>query len=398
MLPAAPTGLPVLNTGPTFGCTSNCFSLGAPTDVTPSGEITYWSPALNKGGPGGTSDVTQTGGPTPVTLPFNVPSNFFLPNGTGSGDGGANGFQAWRCLSGHDQRHATLKQISWIARDDMAFGLSRQLDRLVTSAGHPCRFGRHLHHAVHHRGWSAQPEGVLRRPERGPVGPHLRRDDTRDVTVTLLRSPSPRPGCCMGRGPVRRFAAGAAPAAAWRHAALLAAPLAAVTASLCWPGRSAQLLLHRRQGHRQQHQPGRARRPAARTPGCRHAAQVPGEAARHGDRHRAAVAQGEHPRRRAGDDVLGGRAAAAQRQVQDEGGGVRKSGAARPRRSSLGRPSAPAQPASAASDPTPAAMKGQARRSSRPATPSSRKDAGSWPKFKASKAWLIRSGRPRLVR
>lgn len=87
-----PNGLPVLNT-PAFGCTTNCFSLVGPTDVLPTGEIAYWSTSLNNGGPGGTSDVTHTSSGT-VTLPFSVPSNFFPPNGTGSNDGGANGFQA----------------------------------------------------------------------------------------------------------------------------------------------------------------------------------------------------------------------------------------------------------------------------------------------------------------
>jgi len=81
-----PNGLPVLNT-PAYGCAAGCFSLVAPKDVLPTtGEITYWSPSLNNGGAGGTSDVTATSSAT-VPLPFNVPSNFFPPNGTGSGDG-----------------------------------------------------------------------------------------------------------------------------------------------------------------------------------------------------------------------------------------------------------------------------------------------------------------------
>ena len=47
--------LPVLNTAH-FGCSANCYSAaGAPGDVTAGGEITYWSPALNTGGAGGTS-------------------------------------------------------------------------------------------------------------------------------------------------------------------------------------------------------------------------------------------------------------------------------------------------------------------------------------------------------
>jgi fibro-slime domain-containing protein len=83
-------GLPILNT-PAFGCTSNCFTANPlPADLTASGEITWWTPSLNKGGSGGVSDVTQTGTGT-ITLPYNNPS-FYPPNGTGSND--ASGFQA----------------------------------------------------------------------------------------------------------------------------------------------------------------------------------------------------------------------------------------------------------------------------------------------------------------
>ncbi len=113
-----PNHLPVLNTA-AFGCISNCFTLGAPTDVTAGGEITYWSPSLNHGGPGGTSDVTQTGSST-VTLPFNVPSNFFPPNGTGSGDGGDNGFQAATLTGTLNVTNPELISFS-IGADDMAF-------------------------------------------------------------------------------------------------------------------------------------------------------------------------------------------------------------------------------------------------------------------------------------
>jgi hypothetical protein len=115
-----PNGLPVLNT-PAFGCTSNCFSLTpAPSDVLSStGEITYWSPTLNNGGPGGTSDVTHTGSAT-VTLPFNVPANFFPPNGTGSGNGGANGYQAATLTGTLDVPSPELISFS-IGADDMAF-------------------------------------------------------------------------------------------------------------------------------------------------------------------------------------------------------------------------------------------------------------------------------------
>jgi len=112
-----PNGLPVLNTT-AFGCVSNCFSPdGAPTDVLSTGEITYWSPALNNGGSGGTSDVTQTGTGS-VTLPFNVPFDFFPPNGTGGSD--FNGFQA-AVLSG-SLTNASDEVISFsIGADDMAF-------------------------------------------------------------------------------------------------------------------------------------------------------------------------------------------------------------------------------------------------------------------------------------
>lgn len=79
-----PNGLPMLNTA-AFGCVSDCFTAAPlPSDVTAAGELTWWSPALN-------GHVTQTGTGT-VGLPFNVPSNFFPPNGTGSSDAG--GFQA----------------------------------------------------------------------------------------------------------------------------------------------------------------------------------------------------------------------------------------------------------------------------------------------------------------
>jgi hypothetical protein len=112
-----PDGLPVLNTTQ-YGCVSGCISgSGLPTDLTASGEITYWSPTLNNGGAGGTSDVTFTGTGT-VSLPFNVPSNFFPPNGTGSSDG--SGFQA-ATLSG-TLNAPTAETVSFnIGADDMAF-------------------------------------------------------------------------------------------------------------------------------------------------------------------------------------------------------------------------------------------------------------------------------------
>jgi hypothetical protein len=113
-----PNGLPVLNTT-AFGCTSNCFTLAGPNDVLASGEITYWSPSLNNGGAGGTSDVTQTGTAT-VALPFNVPSNFFPPNGTGGGDGGNNGYLAATLTGTLNVPNPELVSFS-IGADDMAF-------------------------------------------------------------------------------------------------------------------------------------------------------------------------------------------------------------------------------------------------------------------------------------
>ena len=112
-----PNGLPVLNT-PAFGCTTNCYSPGgAPTDVLADGEITYWSPSLNNGGAGGTSDVAMTGSGT-ITLPFDVPSNFFPPNGGGSSDN--NGFQAATITAA--LTNTSVEQISFaIGADDMAF-------------------------------------------------------------------------------------------------------------------------------------------------------------------------------------------------------------------------------------------------------------------------------------
>ena len=109
--------LPVLNTT-AFGCSVGCFpTTGAPQDVTAGGEITYWSPALNTGGAGGTSDVTFTGTQT-VALPFNVPQNFFPPNGTGSSD--SNGFQAAKLFGTLDA--PTTETINFsIGADDMAF-------------------------------------------------------------------------------------------------------------------------------------------------------------------------------------------------------------------------------------------------------------------------------------
>lgn len=110
-------GLPVLNT-PTYGCSSNCFSLTSkpPKDVTSSGELTYWSPSLNRGSSSHTSDVTYTGSAS-VTLPFSN-SNFYPPNGSGSSD--ANGFQA-ALMTGTITTPQTQTIQFNIGADDMAF-------------------------------------------------------------------------------------------------------------------------------------------------------------------------------------------------------------------------------------------------------------------------------------
>jgi hypothetical protein len=99
-------GFPVLNPSAVYSGTT------APKDVTAAGELTYWSPALN-------SNVTQTGTAV-AALPFDVPSNFFPPNGTGGNDGGAAGYQA-AILSG-TLTAPTAETISFsIGSDDMAF-------------------------------------------------------------------------------------------------------------------------------------------------------------------------------------------------------------------------------------------------------------------------------------
>jgi len=109
-------GLPVLNTA-AFGCTSGCYSpVGAPTDVLADGEITYWSPALNNGGPKGASDVIQTGTGV-VSIPY-TNNAFFPPNGTGTGD--EDGFQS-AILSGTINAPTTETIGFTISSDDMAF-------------------------------------------------------------------------------------------------------------------------------------------------------------------------------------------------------------------------------------------------------------------------------------
>jgi hypothetical protein len=119
-----PNGLPVLNI-PAFGCTSDCYTqAGAPGFPLPAGtgpnvnvlsttgEITYWDPALNP-------YVTETLSTT-TSLPFDRPSNFFPPNGTGTSDGPPNGYQA-AVLSG-TLFAPTTEQLSFmIGSDDMSF-------------------------------------------------------------------------------------------------------------------------------------------------------------------------------------------------------------------------------------------------------------------------------------
>jgi hypothetical protein len=105
-------GLPVFNTA----ATATSGSIFAPNDLLPDGEITWWSPTLNNGGAGGTSDVAETGAGV-VSLPF-INNSFFPPNGGGPND--ENGFQA-AILSG-TLIAPTSEEISFsIASDDMAF-------------------------------------------------------------------------------------------------------------------------------------------------------------------------------------------------------------------------------------------------------------------------------------
>jgi len=105
-------GLPVLNTT-AYGCTSGCISEPSlPTNLLSDGEITYWDPAAN---PYSTLTSTST-----ITLPVSIPSNFFPPNGGGSGDGGSNGYQSAELFG--TLVVPTTESVSFtIASDDMAF-------------------------------------------------------------------------------------------------------------------------------------------------------------------------------------------------------------------------------------------------------------------------------------
>lgn len=96
-----PHGLPLLNPA---------YSGAMPTDVNSSGELTWWSPAFNP-------YVTETGTGT-TTLPFDVTSNFFPPNGTGSSD--ANGYQSAILFGNLNVPTTELISFS-IGADDSAF-------------------------------------------------------------------------------------------------------------------------------------------------------------------------------------------------------------------------------------------------------------------------------------
>ncbi len=114
-----PDGLPVLNLNQYDGCgaTASCITQsGLPSDLTSSGEITYWSPSLNNGSSTDTSDVVETGTGT-VTLPY-ANNSFYPPNGTGGND--SNGFQA--AIFDGVLNAPTTETLSFlIGSDDMAF-------------------------------------------------------------------------------------------------------------------------------------------------------------------------------------------------------------------------------------------------------------------------------------
>jgi hypothetical protein len=107
-----PNGLPVLNPGGEAGA-------AAPLDFDSYGELTWWSPSLNKGGAGGVSDVTETGTGV-VTLPYNN-NAFYAENGTGSlGDGDETYYQA--AILSAILSAPTPETVSFtVSSDDMAF-------------------------------------------------------------------------------------------------------------------------------------------------------------------------------------------------------------------------------------------------------------------------------------
>jgi hypothetical protein len=98
------------------GATAISGNVYAPEDLLSDDEITWWSPALNNGGPGGASDVVVTGGGF-ISLPF-ANNAFFPPNGTGPND--LTNFQA-AVLSGTLVAPAAETVNFTIASDDMAF-------------------------------------------------------------------------------------------------------------------------------------------------------------------------------------------------------------------------------------------------------------------------------------
>ena len=109
-------GLPVYNTG----ATATSGSIFTPNDLIAGNQISWWSPSLNNGGSGGTSDVTETGTGT-VSLPYDN-NSFFAPNGTGSCDGPSpcDGYEA-AILDGTLDA-PTAESISFaVGSDDMAF-------------------------------------------------------------------------------------------------------------------------------------------------------------------------------------------------------------------------------------------------------------------------------------
>ena len=112
LLPLGANGLPVYNPAATV----NGGPATSPDDLLGDNEITWWSPALNNGGPNGISDVVQTGTGV-VTLPF-TNNAFYPPNGSGSND--RNGFQA-AVLSANLSIPATQTISFTISSDDMAF-------------------------------------------------------------------------------------------------------------------------------------------------------------------------------------------------------------------------------------------------------------------------------------
>jgi Bacterial Ig-like domain (group 3)/FG-GAP-like repeat len=105
-------GFPIYNPG----ATAISGFVYAPEDLLGDGEIAWWSPALNNGGPGGASDVVVTGGGF-VLLPF-ANDSFFPPNGKGPND--LTAFQA-AILSGTLIAPTAETVTFTIASDDMAF-------------------------------------------------------------------------------------------------------------------------------------------------------------------------------------------------------------------------------------------------------------------------------------